>query len=112
MTSTLAPAVRFVTVCELDELPLGLGRAFRVGRHSIAVFRARSGKVFAVAAVCPHRGGPLADGMLARDQVVCPLHGFRFESGTGACEEPSVCAVATYPVELRLGLVRVGVPGE
>lgn len=111
MSHALAPALRFATVCELDELPIGLGRAFRVGGHKVAVFRTRAGKVFAVANECPHKGGPLADGMLAGDQVVCPMHSFRFGSDAGECDQAGTCAVATYPVEVTAdGLVRVGVP--
>jgi nitrite reductase (NADH) small subunit len=110
MSQAIAPDLRFIAVCDLDELPVGLGRAFRVGEHSIALFRTRTGKVFAVANQCPHRGGPLADGMLAGEQVVCPLHAFRFDPQSGACDQPGVCATATYPVELIDGLVRVGVP--
>jgi nitrite reductase (NADH) small subunit len=106
----IAAAVRFTTVCELDDLPVGLGRAFRIGNDSVAVFRTRTGRVFATASRCTHRGGPLADGMLAGEQVVCPLHAFRFDSDTGACDQPGVCPVATYPVEVAGGLVRVGIP--
>jgi nitrite reductase [NAD(P)H] small subunit len=101
------PCARYATVCELDELPVGLGRAFRVGIHSIAVFRTRSGRVFAFANQCPHKGGPLADGMLAGEQVVCPLHAFRFDSDTGVCDQAGVCPVDTYPVEVTDGFVRV-----
>ena len=43
------------------------------------MFRTRTGKVFAVDGTCPHKGGPLADGMLVGEQVVCPLHAFRFD---------------------------------
>jgi nitrite reductase (NADH) small subunit len=110
MSPTLAPAVRFITVCELNELPIGLGRAFRVGGHSVAVFRTRTGKVFAVANTCPHRGGPMADGMLAGEQVVCPLHAFRFDPESGACDQPNVCAIPIFPVEVADGSVRIGVP--
>jgi nitrite reductase (NADH) small subunit len=106
------PAVRFATICELDELPTGLGRAFRVGGHSVAVFRTRTGKVLAVANRCPHKGGPLADGMLAGEQVVCPLHAFRFDSDSGECDQPGVCPVDTFPVEVIDGFVRIGVPIE
>ncbi len=110
MTDLLPPpAVAFVTVCDLDELPIGLGRAFEVGGHRVALFRTRTGNVFAVADRCPHKGGPLADGMLAGDQVVCPLHAFRFDPTTGGCDQPAVCPVATYPVEVEGGVVRVGV---
>ena len=110
MTVALAPAVQFVTVCDLADLPVGLGRPFSVGGHSIAVFRTRAGKVFAVAGRCPHKGGPLADGMLAGEQVVCPYHAFRFHAGSGECDQHNVCDVTTYPVQVSDGAVRVGVP--
>lgn len=109
MSIVLAPKLRFVTVCELEDLPIGLGRAFRIGEESIAVFRSRTNRVFAVANRCPHRGGPLADGMLAGEQVVCPMHAFRFDPNDGECDQQGVCSVPTYPVELKDGFVRVGV---
>jgi nitrite reductase [NAD(P)H] small subunit len=102
--------IRLTTVCPMHEIPVGLGRAFRIGGEQVAVFRSRSGKVFAVANRCPHRGGPLADGMLVGDQIVCPLHAFRFHGESGACDQAGVCPVSTYPVEVTAdGLVRVGV---
>src|SRR5438093_11384674 len=81
-----------VRLCALEELPVGLGRAFDVEGHRIAVFRTRAGTVRAVANRCPHKNGPLADGMLAGDAVVCPLHNFRFDLNTGACDQPDVCS--------------------
>jgi nitrite reductase (NADH) small subunit len=98
-----------VQLCVLDDLPEGIGRAFRVGDVPLAVFRTRTGKVFAVDGVCPHRGGPLADGMLAGDQVVCPFHAFRFDARAGHCDQPNVCSIRTYPVEVRNGAVVVTV---
>jgi nitrite reductase (NADH) small subunit len=104
MTATRVP------LCILDDLPLGLGRSFVVGDVPIAVFRSRTGRVFAVEGVCPHKGGPLADGMLVGDDtVVCPLHTFRFDGTTGACDQAGVCEVITYPVEVRNGTVVVTV---
>src|SRR4051794_12092516 len=102
-------ALPTVEVCKLDELPVGLGRSFRVGERLIAVFRTRAGKVFAVDGVCPHKGGPLADGMLAGEQVVCPYHAFRYDSRTGECDQAGACSVTTYPVEVAGGSVRVTV---
>ena len=49
---------------------------FRVDGKDVAVFRCRSGNVFATSAECPHRGGPLADGLVGGDTVICPMHGF------------------------------------
>lgn len=89
-----------VPVCKEWDIPLGLGRAFQVGSQLVAVFKARDGKVFAVEGTCPHKGGPLADGMVVGHQVVCPLHAFRFEADSGACDQPGVCSIGTYPVEV------------
>lgn len=89
-----------IALCQLDDLPVGLGRAFEVDGKPIAIFRTRAGRIFAVDGVCPHKGGPLADGMLAGDSVVCPYHAFRFEGATGACDQPGICDIASYPVEV------------
>jgi nitrite reductase (NADH) small subunit len=100
-----------VRVCALEELPVGLGRAFEVGGKRVALFRTRKGGVFAVDNRCPHKGGPLAEGMLAGDSVVCPLHAFRFELKTGECDQPGTCGVKTHPVEVRDGDVFVRIEG-
>ena len=106
MTTT---AVR-VPLCTLDEIAVGLGRAFEVGGHSLAVFRGRDDLVFAVDGKCPHKGGPLADGMLIGEQVVCPLHAFRYHGTSGECDQAGTCAIAAYPAEVRDGTVYVTVP--
>ena len=101
LASTTPTTVRGrIPVCKEWDVPLGLGRAFEVGGKLIAVFKARDGKVFAVDGLCPHKGGPLADGMVVGHQVVCPLHAFRFEVDTGACDQSGVCAIVAYPVEV------------
>jgi nitrite reductase (NADH) small subunit len=105
-----AIALPTVEVCRLDDIPVGLGRPFRVGDRHVAVFRSRAGKVFAVDGTCPHKGGPLADGMVVGEQVVCPYHAFRFHGTTGECDQPGTCAITTYPVELDGGSVFVTVP--
>ena len=104
MTSTLT---RRVPLGPLADLPVGLGHAFQVGDTPIAVFRSREGKVFAVEASCPHKGGPLADGMIAGDQIVCPYHTFKYDSATGKCDQPNACALKTYAVTVADGAVYV-----
>jgi nitrite reductase (NADH) small subunit len=107
-----APPARRATLCRVEDIPVGLGRAFHVAGHAVAVFRSRTGSVFAVANRCPHRGGPLADGMMVGDQVVCPLHAFRFDGSTGACDQAGTCGVTTYPVEVANGSVRIALELE
>jgi nitrite reductase (NADH) small subunit len=68
----------------VEDIPWGEGRAFAVGDEQIAVFRLRDGSLRALGAVCPHRGGPLADGLVDADVVVCPLHGYIYDLSTGA----------------------------
>ncbi|HUO08858.1 MAG TPA: nitrite reductase small subunit NirD [Phycisphaerae bacterium] len=101
-----------IPLCSLDELPLGLGRAFNVEGRSIAVFRTRKGKLFAVDNRCPHKNGPLADGMLAGDQIVCPLHAFRFDGVTGECDQPGQCAVQAHEVTESDGIVSIRLVGS
>ena len=74
-----------VDVGPLDDIPPGQGRAYAVGGRVIAVFRERDGRLFATDAHCPHRGGPLADGILGDGTVICPLHGWKIELATGRC---------------------------
>lgn len=90
-----------VWVCPLDDIPLGLGRSFEIGGREIAFFRTRTGGVFAVENRCPHRDGPLADGMLAGNKVVCPMHAFKFDLADGQCDQPGVACLETFAVSIN-----------
>jgi nitrite reductase (NADH) small subunit len=83
----------------LDEIPVGEGRAYAVGDEMVAVFRLRDGGVRAVSAVCPHAGGPIADGQADPRVVVCPLHQHAFELDTGRCRTGAP-PLAVYPVRV------------
>jgi nitrite reductase (NADH) small subunit len=85
-----------ITVTAVSSIPLGEGRTFEVGALRIAVFRTRQGEVFATQAECPHRGGPLADGILGGSTLVCPLHSWKFDLATGQ-RQNGQCALVTYP---------------
>jgi nitrite reductase (NADH) small subunit len=78
-------------------IPPGEGRAYAVGDDMVAVFRLRDGSLRAVSAVCPHRGGPLADGQIDLKVVVCPLHLNAFDLSTG-CSTTGQPALTVYPV--------------
>ena len=67
----------------VEQIPYGEGRAFDVGGEQVAVFRLRDGSLRALSAVCPHRGGPIADGQIDNHIVLCPLHLNAFELDTG-----------------------------
>jgi nitrite reductase (NADH) small subunit len=67
----------------VGDVPLLEGRSVAVAGRRIAVFRTPEGHR-AIGAVCPHEGGPLADGLVTDSCVTCPLHGWRFDLRTGA----------------------------
>ena len=82
----------------LAKIPKGEGRVFQVDRSSIAVFHARNGSVFATEPSCPHKQGPLADGIVGDHKVICPLHAFIFDLSTGQPVGNHCRALKTYPV--------------
>jgi nitrite reductase/ring-hydroxylating ferredoxin subunit len=78
-----AQAVTAHALGPVDQIPIGEGRAFDVGGEQVAVFRLRDGSLRALSAVCPHRGGPIADGQIDDRIVLCPLHLNAFDLATG-----------------------------
>lgn len=85
-------------VGSVGDIPVGEGRAYVVDGSEVAVYRLRDGTLRALAAVCPHRGGPLADGLIDECVVVCPLHGYTYDLSTGAEVAAGGAAVRTYQV--------------
>ena len=79
------------------EIPVGEGRTYTVDGEMVAVFRLRDGSLRALSAVCPHKGGPLADGQIDMKVVVCPLHLNAFDLTTG-CSLTGQPDLTVYPV--------------
>lgn len=86
----------------VEAIPLGQGRTYVVDGRAIAVFRQRDGQLFATQNACPHRGGPLADGIIGAGKVICPIHARQFDLTTGASADGDY-AVQTYPVRIEGG---------
>jgi nitrite reductase (NADH) small subunit len=91
----------------VDAVPPGEGRAFAAGGEMVAVFRLRDGTLRAVSAVCPHAGGPIADGQADRDIVICPLHQHAFDLATG-CSRTGQPPLRSYPVRAADGQIILG----
>lgn len=83
----------------LSQIPPGEGRNFQVADHKIAVFHTRGGAIYATQAMCPHKHGPLADGLLDESTIICPLHDriFSLATGTGVGNDYTI---ATYPIQI------------
>jgi nitrite reductase (NADH) small subunit len=95
-----------VKVGALEDIPIGEGRAYAIEDAQVAVFRLRDGTLRAIDAVCPHRGGPLADGLIDGAVVVCPLHGHTFDMCSGA-EVGGDLSVRSYRVSSVDGSIRL-----
>ena len=83
-----------------------------MGGEQIAVFRKRDGSLRALSAVCPHKGGPIADGQSDDAIVICPLHlnAFELDTGCSTTGAPSRSAATTYSLDdgqiVVTGLIR------
>jgi len=103
----------WVRITHVDNIPLREGRAVIVDGREVAVFNL-GGRVVAMENRCPHRGGPLADGIVSATgeavTVTCPLHNWRIGVEDGAVVKPSgqqAACVRTFPVEIEQGIVTI-----
>ena len=102
--------MRWVKVTYQQNIPLREGRAVMVGGEEIAVFNL-GGEFLAVDNRCPHQGGPLADGIVTGEKVVCPLHGWRICLRSGAILKPAIpVRTPVYPARVKDGIVEVQLP--
>jgi nitrite reductase (NADH) small subunit len=104
---------RWIRVAPTDHIPTREGRVAVIGGREIAIFNLGD-RWLAVDNRCPHKGGPLADGIVAGHAVVCPLHAWKIDLASGTVERPSDAGacIASYPVELADGMVLVGLPAN
>jgi nitrite reductase (NADH) small subunit len=99
--TTVEQAVTSYNLGSVERVPPGEGRVFRVGGIEVAIFRTRAGQVYATQPTCPHRGGPLADGLVGAGKVICPLHTYAFDLATGQAVENTCAQLRTYPVRVN-----------
>ncbi len=102
-----------VTLGPVDAIPVGEGRAYAVDGRQIAVFRLRDGSLRALDAVCPHRGGPLADGLADDRVVICPLHNYTYDLITGCEVSNGAAGVVAYRADVDdSGAIRLSVDAD
>ena len=102
----------YVEIAPLSELPNGERLFVEVSDKPIVIFNI-AGQLFAIGDVCTHDEGPLGDGMLEGFNVVCPRHGAEFDVRTGkVMQMPAVVDIPAYPVQVRDGIIFLGVPGK
>jgi len=105
-------ASRWIRVTALANIPPREGRAVQIGDREIAIFNLGD-RLLATSNRCPHKGGPLCDGIVTGASVVCPLHAWKVNLANGSLERPageSGRCVETYPVRVDDGVVVIAVP--
>lgn len=103
--------MQWIQVTQSENIPPREGRAVQIGDLSLAVFNTGT-RFLAVENRCPHKGGPLADGIVGGDTVTCPLHNWRICLETGLVTKPCVEGtpqVNAYPVEVQDGVIMLGI---
>ena len=110
----------WVRVTTTDNIPPREGRPVTIGAREIAIFNlgpstepGSGDRFLATDNRCPHQAGPLCDGILTGESVVCPLHAWKVNLADGCVERPANArdhCVATYPVRVEDGIVVVGLP--
>jgi len=108
MADAVAPKSRTLTLGSVEKVPKGQGFCFIVEGREIAVFRQRDGKLFATQNRCPHKQGPLSEGIIGAGKVICPLHSHKFDLCTGEGPDPKEC-VKVYSVREEKGDILISV---
>lgn len=100
--------MNWLDICALDEInPLG-SRVVAVPKGDIAIFRASDDQVFALDDRCPHKGGPLSQGLIYGKRVACPLHNWQIELESGEAVAPDQGCAHRHPVRVENGRVLLG----
>ena len=98
----------FVKVASLSELAPGSAKTVEVRGKTIALFNVQ-GTIFATDNTCLHQGGPLGEGQLMGEVVICPWHQWEYNVRTGENVEDSSLKVVTYPVQVEGSEIKVAV---
>ena len=95
----------WIEIGVIDAIPRRGARCINTPTGKIAVFRSQEDQIFAMDNRCPHKGGPLAEGIVHGASVTCPLHNWVFDLATGKALGADEGAVRTYPVQVRDGRI-------
>jgi nitrite reductase (NADH) small subunit len=105
------PDTTWVRITACENIPVREGRVTVVRGRQIAIFNLGD-RFLAIDNRCPHRGGPLAEGIISGTTVVCPLHAWKIDLQTGVVASPSshLPCLATFPARVADGFVEIEIP--
>ncbi|KGM86462.1 assimilatory nitrite reductase (NAD(P)H) small subunit [Roseovarius mucosus DSM 17069] len=94
----------WIDIGPVSDIPLRGARKIKTAQGCVAVFRTGPDEVFAATDSCPHKGGPLSEGIVHGQSVTCPLHNWVFDLNTGQARGEDA-SITTFPVQVREGRV-------
>ncbi|HEX7637363.1 MAG TPA: nitrite reductase small subunit NirD [Burkholderiaceae bacterium] len=98
----------WTTLCRIDDIPpLGARRVRREAGADVALFRTGDDRVFALLDRCPHKGGPLSQGIVFGEHVACPLHNWAIGLADGRARAPDEGGTPTFSVRVVDGAVQM-----
>lgn len=103
--SAMKMAAQWIEVGALEDIPRQGARVVRCASGDVAVFRTINDEVFALRDRCPHKGGPLSQGLVHGRMVACPLHDWKIHLDSGLAVAPDEGCAARYPVRVDNGRV-------
>jgi len=93
-------------ICPVEDIPvLGSRRVARKHGLDVAVFRNNANEVFALLDRCPHKGGPLSQGIVFGDTVACPLHNWHIGLSDGQAQAPDAGCTPRFEIKVEAGRV-------
>lgn len=95
----------WIDIAALDAVPQRGARLVKTAHGCVAVFRTGTDQVFALDNACPHKNGPLAEGIVHGNAVTCPLHNWVISLETGQAQGADKGQVATYPARVENGRI-------
>ena len=97
--------MNWLDIGAIDDIPLRGARIIKTALGCVALFRTAETEVFATSDRCPHKGGPLSEGIVHGKSITCPLHSWVFSLETGQAQEADVGQIATYAVQVSQGRI-------
>ncbi len=105
------PAPRWVDIGALDAIPVRGARVVRSTAGCVAVFRTAQSEIYAIDDACPHKAGPLSQGIVHDRSVTCPLHNWVISLETGTAQGADKGQVRTYALKIEAGRILLDVAG-
>ncbi|MFP5380978.1 MAG: nitrite reductase small subunit NirD [Gammaproteobacteria bacterium] len=111
-TATKEKPDTWISIGRIEDIPRQGARVVTTSTGDIAVFRTADDEVFALRDKCPHKGGPLSQGIVHGKRVACPMHDWKINLETGLAAAPDEGCAARYPVRVVDGMVSLSLVAE